>query len=233
MQCICLSFYSFDGRKNKWWAFTQMGLAAEALDNIPGLSFYKLMGTGAGKGFRPWPDLGTYALLTVWDDSLSAEKAFKQAKILMDFKTTSSHIQSFWLSALRGHGQWNGKSPFLIEEQKPQPNKDERVAVITRASIKKRWMLYFWWRVRKVSRRVHQMADLEMAKGIGEWPLLEQATFSIWKNAKAIDQYAYRGQEHKNVVKATRKIKWYAEEMFMRFNIIEEQSGQPGPPTIY
>lgn len=226
MQCVCLSLYSFEGRKPKWWAFTQMGLAPEQLDRIEGLQFSKMMGTGAGEGFRPWPDTGTYALLTVWRNKELANEAFSNAEVLVDLEEKSSLISSYWLRPIRGHGEWNGAQPFEINKSLVA-SPESKVAVITRASIKKRWMLYFWLRVRKVSRHLKKMPDLEMAKGIGEWPLIEQATFSIWKNAKAIDNYAYKGERHRKVVKATRKTGWYSEEMFMRFEVLKEQVGRP------
>ena len=225
MQAVCLSFYSFSGRADRWWAFTQMGLAPAELQQVMGLDFFRMMGTGAGMGFRPWPDTGTYALLTVWKDTDSAEHALKESSIFQQLESRSSGIKSYWLRAHRGKGAWKGDQPFVLD---PEPIVG-KVAVITRARIKWNWMPYFWLRVRKVSRQLKGLSELEFSKGIGEWPLIEQATFSLWTSESAIDAYAYRGKRHRKVVQATRKTGWYSEEMFMRFHVLAEQNGTPLP----
>ena len=44
-----------------------MSLAFDVLNKTPGLSFFKLLGTGSGKGFSLYPDFSTYAILCVWE----------------------------------------------------------------------------------------------------------------------------------------------------------------------
>jgi hypothetical protein len=53
--------------------------------------------------------------------------------------------------------------------------------------------------------------------GVGEWPLIQQATISIWKTQREMIDYAYKNPKHREVVMLTRKLKWYKEEMFARF----------------
>jgi hypothetical protein len=53
--------------------------------------------------------------------------------------------------------------------------------------------------------------------GVGEWPLIQQATLSIWKTQAEMIDYAYKMKKHKEVVRLTRKLKWYKEELFARF----------------
>ena len=65
-----ISFFKY--KSNKFWAFKQMYLAFEVLNKVPGLNFFKLLGTGAGAGFSLYPDFGTYSILCVWKDRLSA-----------------------------------------------------------------------------------------------------------------------------------------------------------------
>lgn len=55
--------------------------------------------------------------------------------------------------------------------------------------------------------------------GIGELPLIQQATFSIWENIEAMTDYAYKSPQHKKVIQMTQKINWYKEELFARFLI--------------
>jgi len=57
--------------------------------------------------------------------------------------------------------------------------------------------------------------------GIGENPFLDQATFSIWESPEAMKKYAYQSFDHSDVIKLTRDRKWYSEELFARFAILE------------
>jgi hypothetical protein len=54
-------------------------------------------------------------------------------------------------------------------------------------------------------------------KGIGEAPLVQMATFSIWESLDALKNFAYTSPEHKEAIRKTRQIDWYKEEMFARF----------------
>ena len=54
-------------------------------------------------------------------------------------------------------------------------------------------------------------------KGIGEAPLIQMATFSIWENKEALHNYAYNSPEHQEAIRKTRKLDWYQEELFVRF----------------
>ena len=225
VQAVCLTLYSFSGAADKWWAFGLMGQSQKTFSDVQGLEFFRMLGSGAGSGFRPWPDLGTYALLTVWSNVKMANDSLHHAEIFELLNTRSSAQHSFWLRPVRGHGTWHGKAPFHVQTQEYKA--DQRTAVITRASIKPWLMPYFWLRVGRVSRHLKNMPGLQLAKGIGEWPLFEQATFSVWESASAIDDYAYKTKPHKSAVRSTRKVKWYSEEMFMRFAVLEEQKGIP------
>ena len=53
-------FFKFN--KNLWWAFKQMGMHKTYFENIDGLIFYKMLGTGSSPGFSMYPDFSTYAL---------------------------------------------------------------------------------------------------------------------------------------------------------------------------
>jgi hypothetical protein len=59
------------------------------------------------------------------------------------------------------------------------------------------------------------------AIGIGEAPIGLQGTFSLWENPASIKEFAYRGQAHREVIAATHREQWYAEELFARFAVTE------------
>ena len=57
--------------------------------------------------------------------------------------------------------------------------------------------------------------------GIGEAPVYRQATFSIWESINHVKAFAYASKEHAEVIKKTRAEKWYSEELFARFKIVD------------
>jgi len=60
------------------------------------------------------------------------------------------------------------------------------------------------------------------AIGIGEAPIGLQGTFSLWQDPLSVSTFAYRGEAHKEAIKATQRERWYAEELFSRFAVIKE-----------
>ena len=79
----------------------------------------------------------------------------------------------------------------------------------------------FWRAVPAVTASLRSAPGLIGAIGIGEAPIGLQGTFSIWEDPKTISYFAYRGEAHKEVIAATAREKWYAEEMFGRFALID------------
>ena len=211
--------YLFQFEKNKYWAFKQMRLAIEPLTQLSGLSFFKLLGCGGGNGFSIWPDFGTYALLTVWENDHRRIDFEDKSPLFQEYIEKTKIIRRIVLEPIHSHGTWDSKSPF---EYSNSYDKTKPVAVITRASIRRKKLLEFWWKVPGVSKRVKGFKGAEFSIGIGELPIIEQATFSIWKNEEAMKSFAYRDEDHKKVIELTRKRNWYGEEMFARFQLISD-----------
>jgi hypothetical protein len=89
--------------------------------------------------------------------------------------------------------------------------------VLTRAKIRFRKLFSFWSKVGSVSHTLSNYDGLVLSIGIGEWPLIQQATLSLWKTQAEMMNYAYKNEKHKEVVLLTRKLNWYSEELFARF----------------
>ena len=49
---------------------------------------------------------------------------------------------------------------------------------------------------------------------------MQQATISVWRDAAAVEQFAYRQSGHKEIVRLTRQRRWYTEELFARFTVL-------------
>ena len=216
-QVVYLHFFSYS--KHRFWAFTQMQRAHAGLQQCKGLQFYKMLGTGAGAGFSLRPDFSTYALLTVWDTEQCKVKAFDKAAVLQAFFDRSAEQRIYSLSPIHTHGNWSGQSPFEVQK----PLGDKPIGVITRATLNPTRLFEFWRHVPQASRAIKQAKGVGFFKGIGEWPFVQQATFSVWESAEAIRTFAYVSQAHASIVKKTRQRKWYKEDMFNRFEVLSEE----------
>ncbi len=217
MQSIStLTLFRFSTLSDKIWAFFQMQFAHAHMSKTPGLQFYKLMGSGRNLGFNPLPDWGVYAILSVWDNEKSAHLFFQQAAIFKRYQSHSSENWTVFMKVIQAKGLWAGGNPFNPSTDIDKSN--PLIAVITRATIRTRKLLQFWRYVPTSQRPIQDgCPGLLYTKGIGEVPLLQMATFSIWKSMDDLKNFAYHSPEHQVAIKKTRELNWYKEEMFIRF----------------
>jgi hypothetical protein len=224
-QVVTITFFKFDGFKDKWWALKQMKKARQQLSDINSLHFHKLLGSGSGNGFSLWPDFSVYAFLGVWNSYHAARKALLNFPVFLNMQARASHQLMLYMQSVRAKGSWNQLAPF---NQEAESQAGEPIAVITRASIAPGKLFSFWKNVPSVSKALRKIDGMAFSKGIGEIPLLEQATFSIWKNRKTMVNYAYRGKKHREMIKKTQQLGWYSEELFAEFKILRVEQNWPG-----
>lgn len=213
-QVTSISLFRFEGLKNKWWAFTQMGRNLFSDLEVEGLQSQKMLGSGNKNGFSIWPNFAVYGLLSIWDNEDSARTFFNSHESVAKFKAHSVENWTVYMQATMAHGAWDGIQPF---ELKQASSKEALTAVITRATIYPKHLWRFWKFVPSVSRSVENREGLLFAVGIGELPLIQQATFSLWENNDYMTAYAYKSKHHQEVIKKTRALGWYKEELFARF----------------
>lgn len=216
-QITTLTFFKYNTLRTKIWAFGMMQYAHQDLSNVAGLEFYKLMGTGNKSGFNPFPDWSTYCLLQVWKTDADAEHFFENSRLMGRYKNKTSGQITYFLKNIAAHGLWSKKEPFIKSDSLSEENLP--IAVITRATIKNKHLIKFWKYVPKAEKPIEKASGLEFKKGIGEMPIKQMATFSIWKNAEAIKKYAYESPAHKKAIEMTRTYQWYSEELFSRFQL--------------
>ncbi|WP_344923969.1 DUF3291 domain-containing protein [Aquimarina addita] len=184
------------------------------LSKVSGQSFFKLMGSGK-EGFKITPDWGVYALLQVWNTEKEADDFFENSKIMSRFRSKTVETWSVYLKSFSAKGKWSGKQPF--EKSGALCNNRKQIAVITRATIKTH-MLYKFWKYVPTSQAPLSLSDgLLFTKGVGEAPVFQMATFSVWRDKEALMEYAYKSPEHKEAIIKTKKFAWYKEELFSRF----------------
>ncbi len=211
-QITTITIFRFEGVKAAWM-FTQMGLALSGLRKVKGLEFFRLMGSGGKNGFSKLLNPNVYAFLGVWESESFAKDFFNKSDQYLPFKRNSVEAWTIFMTNHKAHGSWSGKSPFSDF----QPYSGGLVAVITRATIKLKHLPKFWSYVPAVSGKLDSQKGLIFAIGIGEYPWLMQATFSIWEDYSYMKQYAYNSKLHTDVIKITRELGWYSEELFSNF----------------
>lgn len=192
-----------------------MQFAHSYLSKQPGIQFYKLMGSGKGKGFNPFPDWSTYALLIVWENEKNAIGFFQNAELFKKYKSRTSERWTIFMKSILARGSWSNQNPFDLHLDLDETN--EWICIITRATIRWQKLYSFWKYVPTSEKPLANNNGLLYTKGIGEVPVVQMATFSIWENMEALKKFAYESEEHLVAIQKTRELNWYSEEMFCRF----------------
>jgi hypothetical protein len=68
-----------------------------------------------------------------------------------------------------------------------------------------------------VDRQLQEAPGLIAVCGIGEAPIGRQGTFSLWRSLDDARHFAFQTARHRQVIDETHQGKWYAEELFARF----------------
>jgi hypothetical protein len=199
-------------------AIVFMAINKIQLKRLPGISFIKMLGTGKGESFTPKDADPTRwgILVTISENQISnLDKSF----VIRSWQKICKKEYRVILKPISSHGFWSRKQPFSVEKF----DWSAKIAAVTRARIVWRKNLIFWRAVPPVTESLHQSPGLLNAIGIGEAPIGLQGTFSVWKDAASLRDFAYKGKAHSEAIKATSAQQWYSEELFARFAVIEER----------
>lgn len=208
------TFFKYSSLGSKLWAFAMMAFAPLVLARVKGLQFCKLMGSGK-ENFNPLPDWSVYAILQVWESEVAAETFFETHPLFSSYQKRTSQLMTIYLRPMISKGLWSGTNPF--EESACIDPENPYLAIITRATIKLRFLIRFWQFVPYAQAGLKGNPGLLYTKGIGEVPIRNMATFSLWKNKDALQLFAYQDKAHKKAITLTKKLNWYSEELFARF----------------
>jgi hypothetical protein len=209
-----------------WAGFLSMAVFRFPLWLRNDITFWKLMGCGRNGSFDKTPDWRQWALLEVLPDQLTPTSGFLN-RWWHFFRCEKWEL---WLQPIEGHGLWDGKEVFGSLPK--QTDYAGQIAVLTRATIRISQLSRFWEHVDAVAQRMSTAKGFITSVGIGEVPWIKQATFSIWESKEDMRSFAYRLQEHAQVVRKTKQEKWYSEELFVRFQIIDSKGSLRGNDPI-
>lgn len=191
---------------------------------VPGVTFAKLMGCGTGETFTPSDaDLNRWAILVVveGEDIDSLIERVDLSTLINKWRKRSNHEYRAILENISSHGQWSRREPF-----RPSADSAEsggKIAAITRARLRPARAFTFWKSIPPVVGALKSSPGLIYSFGIGEAPIGLQGTFSIWESSSAIKAFAYDSSEHKKAITDTHRLRWYSEELFARFKVLNER----------
>lgn len=213
-QVVSLSFFRFAGFSARAWALMMMGAARRPLSKVPDIGFWKLCGSGNGEGFSPTVNPAVIGILAVWPDAETARARITGAPIFDTYRKRAAEDWTIILTPTSVRGAWDGQTPFAAQSDQGKG----AMAALTRASIKRGVIPRFWRQVPDISANIGADPNCAFKIGIGELPMIDQITFSIWPSKTAMDGFARTGP-HGAAIKAVRDGKWFTEELFARFHI--------------
>ncbi len=193
------------------WGYARFLLGRYALPRVPGLVFARVLGSGHEGGFGLRPSLSRQGLLCAFSDAGKAS-AFLASSFLDDFRSHARELLTATLQAFSCRGSWGGRR-LAVATRVPTGG---AVAALTRASIRPTRALEFWRKAPPAEMSLASAAGCRLAVGLGEAPVLRQATFSLWDSVGAMDAYARTGA-HLAAIRASHEGGFFSESMFVRF----------------
>jgi spheroidene monooxygenase len=199
------------------FAISRLMFGRWLLARVPGLRFGQVMGSGQGGGFGLRPSATHQGLFLVFDDDASADAFVDRSPLVAGYRARARELFTVKLRAFASRGAWGGRAPFVVDERlAAEVDAGAPIAALTRATIRPARMLRFWRRAAPAQASATAAAGCLLAAGLGEAPLLRQATFTIWSSVDAMDRYARHGA-HQAAIDAAYGEDFFSEYLFTRF----------------
>lgn len=178
---------------------------------VPGLRYADLNTTAPlSSSALPAPSLGRMGLLAVWDDDGALERFLADAPLARRF----GHGWHVRLEPLRATGAWTGMPP-LVEAEQPV-DEDEPVVVLTYGRMRYR-VAHRFLRASAVAEGQAVENPAVVASTAMARPPRTVSTFSVWRSARAMKEYAYAGGGHTAAMRGMHQHRFHHEWLFARF----------------
>lgn len=209
------------------WGLMRLPLAALKPPQRPGpdhgLLFQKFLGSGEDGGFQVKPSLDHQAWFGVFESKARADRFLTDSPMVQAYRERSQECLCLSLQAYQSRGSWSG---FSMDPSADRPETGPVVS-LTRASIRPVKAVDFWRQSPAAQTDLQQAEGCELAMGLGEMPLLRQATLSLWQQESSLIRYAQTGA-HQRAIAAAYGRQFFSESMFTRFRLLQAQGHWKG-----
>lgn len=195
-----------------FWGLFQLAFGRFFMRNTPGLKFFKVLGSGENGGFGLKPSLNRQSLFCCFKSEEFAKSFLTDSSVVKKYRKKAEEFFSVELKSYSSKGTWSSNT---IDESTTLPASGP-IASLTRASIKISKAKRFWSLAPDSESSLYSSEGCLLSAGLGEAPLLRQATFSIWDNPNSLNAYAKQGS-HLRAIKLAIKENYFSESMFVRF----------------
>jgi hypothetical protein len=164
-----------------------------------------------GGSLLPRPQLGRVGMIATWKDDDALERFLAEHPLAERFRG-GWHAR---LQVLRASGTWSRLQG--LPTQQPAVEDAEPVAVLTLGRLRLRRVLPFLRASARAERQAVADPALLAATGLAR-PVQLVATFSLWRTASAMREYAYgaNGEGHSSAIGAHRAEPFHHESVFIR-----------------
>ncbi len=197
------------------WAYSRFAANPLRQRSVKGLVFFRQLGCGYEGGFGLRPSFTRQGLFLVFSDPRAAGEFIQASDWIESYRLRSSELLYIELHAFAAKGSWAG---FRLQPTRPPPASNQPLVTLTRASIRPSKAFKFWRDAAPAHRQIETARGCELACGIGEAPLLRQATISLWKDQTALTQYARSGA-HQRAIEQSDSGHYFSEALFARFEL--------------
>lgn len=180
---------------------------------VPGVKFFKVLGSGYEGGFGVRPSFSHQGLFAVFEDDAAADAWLAESEQLKLYREHSTSWLTLKLRAYASRGAWDGVQPLSVSVEKPAGGV---IASLTRGSIRLARASTFWSHAPGAQEAIAASPDCLLAVGLGEAPLFRQCTFTVWKTDSAMDAWARSGA-HLTAAQAALGGGHFSESLFARF----------------
>lgn len=197
---------------SRLWGYSRFVLGRHGIGPVAGLRFSRVLGSGHEGGFGLRPSATRQGLFCVFEDDAAARSFLAGHDLVQRYRAHAREFFSVRLQSYSCRGSWAGVSLPPVTK----PPQQGPIATLTRASIRPAKAGAFWRKAPPAQADLEHAEGCLLAAGLGEAPLLRQATFSIWRGVDDMDRYA-RGGAHLEAIKAAQRHGFFSESMFVRF----------------
>lgn len=204
------------------WGWSRFVAGRRAARAEAGVCFAKVLGSGHEGGFGLRPSGSRQGLFCVLSDAPAAER-FVQSALVQAYREHAREFARVTLRVTSCRGSWAGTR---FEPGATAPERGP-IAALTRASIRPGRAARFWRHAPASQQALAGAPGCRLAVGLGEAPLLRQATFSLWDSVEAMTAWAHGGA-HRAAIDAAREHGLFSESMFARFVVDDLQGSWRG-----